>query len=74
MCVSSLLLGVSLFFLLALQAQAPSLLDIAFDDVANSASALPPADYLPALERQKELEAQLLKQQVRLLSCWNGCV
>lgn len=50
-----------------LQAQAPSLLDIAFDDVANGASALPPADYLPALERQKELEAQLLKQQV----CWH---
>ena len=27
---------------------------------------LPPADYLPALERQRELEAQLLAQQVRI--------
>jgi hypothetical protein len=49
---------------IVLQAQAPSLLDMAFDDVSHGASALPPADYLPALERQKQLEAQLLQQQV----------
>jgi hypothetical protein len=37
---------------------------MAFDNVSDSASALPPADYLPALERQRELEAQLQRQQV----------
>ena len=37
-----------------------------FDDVGTHASALPPAEYLPALERQRELEAQLLAQQVSI--------
>jgi len=58
-------------------AQAPSLLDMAFDDEASGAgtstggsgitvavsSQLPPADFLPALERQRELEQQLQSQQ-----------
>jgi hypothetical protein len=37
---------------------------MAFDNVGNNVSALPPADYLPALEKQRELEAQVQKQQV----------
>lgn len=48
------------------QAQAPSLLDMAFDNVGMGVNNLPPADYLPALEKQRELEAQVLKQQVCL--------
>lgn len=47
------------------QAQAPSLLDLVFDDTGSNMANLPPADYLPALERQRELEAQLLAQQVK---------
>lgn len=50
------------------QAQAPSLLDLAFDDAGTIMANLPPADYLPALERQRELEAQLLAQQARNIS------
>lgn len=45
-------------------ALAPSLLDLVFDVPASSQAAnLPPADYLPALHRQQELERQLREQQ-----------
>eukprot|EP01039_Chlorochromonas_danica_P006990 gene6990-7733_t len=48
-------------------ALAPSLLDLAFDTPSPSSSTtsttLPPADYLPALQRQAELEKQLAEQQ-----------
>lgn len=45
-----------------------SLLDLAFGDDGGSAdnSHLPEAQYLPALEKQKELEALLRQQQVGL--------
>ena len=67
---SALLYSFVLFHCISLfpQAQAPSLLDLAFDDAGTNMANLPPADYLPALERQRELEAQLLAQQVRHLS------
>ena len=45
---------------------APSLLDLAFDDVANDASKLPDAQFLPALAREKELKRQLELQQQQL--------
>ena len=45
---------------------APSLLDLAFDDVANDAVKLPDAQFLPALEREKELKRQLELQQQQL--------
>ncbi len=45
---------------------APSLLDLAFDDVANDAAKLPDAQFLPALEREKELKRQLELQQQQL--------
>lgn len=41
-----------------------SLLDLAFGEAADN-SHLPPAEYLPALEKQRELEALLRQQQVR---------
>mmetsp|Transcript_20916 Transcript_20916/g.30119 ORF Transcript_20916/g.30119 Transcript_20916/m.30119 type:complete len:379 (+) Transcript_20916:42-1178(+) len=41
------------------------LLDLAFAP-SSQESSLPPADYLPALERQKELERQLAEQQEQL--------
>ena len=47
-------------------AQAPNLLDLAFDNdssTSNTAS-LPDPLYLPAIERQKQLEEQLKQQQV----------
>jgi hypothetical protein len=51
------------FTILGVQALAPSLLDLVFDEVAPTTS-LPPVDYLPALARQQELEKQLAEQQV----------
>jgi len=43
---------------------APSLLDLVFDAPAASVNPnLPQAEYLPALEKQKELERQLAEQQ-----------
>jgi len=45
-------------------AQAPDLLDLSFDSVASSN--LPEAQYLPALEKQRELENQLAKQREEL--------
>lgn len=44
-----------------------SLLDLVFDAPAVETQ-MPSMDYLPALQRQKELEAQLAAQQVRM---WN---
>lgn len=41
-----------------------SLLDLAFGGDAVSNDHLPAADYLPALVKQKELEALLAQQQV----------
>lgn len=46
------------------QKLAPSLLDLVFDGPSHSNANLPPAEYLPALEKQKELERQLAEQQV----------
>jgi hypothetical protein len=43
---------------------APDLLDLAFGPTTVTLSELPEAEYLPALQRQKELESQLAKQQV----------
>ena len=43
---------------------APSLLDLAFDEVGSTE--LPEAQYLPALERQRELERRLAEQQLQL--------
>eukprot|EP01035_Chromulina_nebulosa_P019264 gene19264-25119_t len=45
-------------------AQAPDLLDLSYDSVAHSN--LPEAQYLPALEKQRELEIQLAKQREEL--------
>lgn len=42
-----------------------SLLDLAFGDSSVSNDHLPAPDYLPALEKQRELEALLAQQQVR---------
>jgi hypothetical protein len=52
-----------------------SLLDLAFGDDANAVdnSHLPEAQYLPALEKQKELEALLRQQQVGD-GCYGACV
>lgn len=54
-----------------------SLLDLAFDSPSPSSSTtLPPVEYLPALEEQKELRRLLAEQQVphsscsSLLICW----
>lgn len=44
-----------------------SLLDLAFDSPASSSTSLPPVEYLPALEEQKELRRLLAEQQVRSL-------
>jgi hypothetical protein len=47
-----------------------SLLDLAFDSPAPSSStSLPPVEYLPALEEQKELRRLLAEQQVPPFSC-----
>ncbi len=42
---------------------APDLLDLVFDTPACTA-ALPDAQYLPALQKQQELEQKLKEQQV----------
>lgn len=42
---------------------APSLLDLVFDSPAVTAD-LPQAEYIPALQKQQELEKQLKEQQV----------
>lgn len=41
-----------------------SLLDLAFDSPAANSISLPPVEYLPALEEQKELRRLLAEQQV----------
>jgi hypothetical protein len=41
---------------------APDLLDLSYDAVGSSQ--LPDAQYLPALEKQKEMERLLKKQEV----------
>lgn len=49
-----------------------SLLDLAFGGEATSNDQLPAADYLPALAKQRELEALLAQQQVCIcISRWN---
>ncbi len=47
---------------------APNLLDLVFNDSGNAAANLPQAEYLPALQRQQELEKQLAQQQVTSLA------
>lgn len=42
---------------------APDLLDLAFDSVESTSTTLPSADYLPALQKQQELEQKLKEQQ-----------
>ena len=57
----------TLLFICGSQLQAPSLLDLVFDsnDGSNPTSAnLPAPEYLPALEKQRQLEQQLAQQQV----------
>jgi hypothetical protein len=44
-----------------------SLLDLAFSEPVTASDNLPDAQYLPALEKQKQLEALLLAQQARRL-------
>lgn len=56
-----------------------SLLDLAFGDSCVSNDHLPAPDYLPALAKQRELEALLAQQQVPFnsarLSAWsNICI
>lgn len=50
---------------LVTKALAPDLLDLSYDEVHSST--LPDAQYLPAIERQRELELELLNQKVSFL-------
>lgn len=45
-----------------------SLLDFAFGGEAATNDHLPDAQYLPAIEKQKQLEALLYEQQVRVFT------
>lgn len=55
---------------------APSLLDLVFDSpaVASSGDNLPQAEYIPALQKQQELEKQLREQQVISISLVISCM